>query len=205
MPTVVVLQDNEPVDDGSFDFIGEFVVTVSVDIFCLKLGSAAAVKSTGSERRESVKTQFGDAQVSLGLPGTKDNSRKAELKRNGELKRGLKRKGESRVDVCEEQPYGAITRDPHELIPSSPSWAVDTYPLGSVYHRVFLYHNERVGHPYGYIYIIDHPTWRTIVPLDEHPANVPQEEDLHMFIALNGDLAPHPAEYTDSITNRLFY
>ncbi|KAH8980972.1 hypothetical protein EDB86DRAFT_2835080 [Lactarius hatsudake] len=55
------------------------------------------VKSTGSEKRESVKTQFGDAQVSLGFPGTKDNSRKARLKRKGERKCGLKRKGESRV------------------------------------------------------------------------------------------------------------
>ncbi|KAH8977270.1 hypothetical protein EDB86DRAFT_3092680 [Lactarius hatsudake] len=97
------------------------------------------------------------------------------------------------------------TRDPHELIPSSPSWAVDVYPLGAVYHRVFLYHNERVAKPYGYIYIVDHPTWRTIVPLDEPPTDVPQEEDLHAFIALNGDLAPHPAEYPDSITNCLFY
>ncbi|KAH9005408.1 hypothetical protein EDB86DRAFT_3071106 [Lactarius hatsudake] len=97
------------------------------------------------------------------------------------------------------------TRDPRELIPSSPPWAVDVYPLGSVYHRVFLYHNERVAKPYGYIYIVDHPSWRTIVPLDEPPINVPQEEDLHAFIALNGDLAPHPAEYPDSITNRLFY
>ncbi|KAH8992139.1 hypothetical protein EDB86DRAFT_3079408 [Lactarius hatsudake] len=97
------------------------------------------------------------------------------------------------------------TRDPRELIPSSPSWAVDVYPIGSVYHRVFLYHNERVAKPYGYIYIVDHPSWRTIVPLDEPPVDVPQEEDLHAFIALNGDLAPHPAEYPDSITNRLFY
>ncbi|KAH8989586.1 hypothetical protein EDB86DRAFT_3080856 [Lactarius hatsudake] len=85
------------------------------------------------------------------------------------------------------------------------SWAVDIYPLGTVYHRVFLYHNERVTKPYGYIYIVDHPSWRTIVPLDEPPANVPQEEDLHAFIALNGDLAPHPAEYPDTISNRLFY
>ncbi|KAH8977776.1 Hsp70 protein-domain-containing protein [Lactarius hatsudake] len=91
------------------------------------------------------------------------------------------------------------TRDPHELIPSSPSWAVDTYPLGAVYHRVFLYHNERVAKPYGYIYIVDHPSWRTIVPLDEPPTDVPQEEDLHTFIALNGDLAPHPAEQTSVV------
>ncbi|KAH8983846.1 hypothetical protein EDB86DRAFT_3085067 [Lactarius hatsudake] len=32
-------------------------------------------KSTGSEERKSVKTQFGDAQVSLGFPGTEDSSR----------------------------------------------------------------------------------------------------------------------------------
>ncbi|KAH8977964.1 hypothetical protein EDB86DRAFT_2837167 [Lactarius hatsudake] len=97
------------------------------------------------------------------------------------------------------------TRDPRELIPSSPSWAVDEYPVGSQYHQVFLYHNERVAKPYGYIYIVDHPSWRTIVPVEDPPANVPQAEDLHAFIALNGDLAPHPAEYSDAITNRLFY
>ncbi|KAH8984698.1 hypothetical protein EDB86DRAFT_2833429 [Lactarius hatsudake] len=97
------------------------------------------------------------------------------------------------------------TRDPHELIPSSPSWAVDTYPSGSVYHHVFLYLNEHVGRPYGYIYIVDHPTWTTIVALNKPPADIPQEEDLHTFIALNEDLAPHPAEYTNAITNRLFY
>ncbi|KAH8980040.1 hypothetical protein EDB86DRAFT_2835557 [Lactarius hatsudake] len=40
-------------------------------------------KSMGLERRESVKTQFGGAQVSLGLPGTEDNSKKARLKHKG--------------------------------------------------------------------------------------------------------------------------
>ncbi|KAH8977160.1 hypothetical protein EDB86DRAFT_3093001 [Lactarius hatsudake] len=54
-------------------------------------------KSVGSEEHEPVKTQFGDAQVSLGFPGTEDNSRKAELKCKGERRRRLKRKGESRV------------------------------------------------------------------------------------------------------------
>ncbi|KAH8977661.1 hypothetical protein EDB86DRAFT_2837508 [Lactarius hatsudake] len=97
------------------------------------------------------------------------------------------------------------TRDPRELIPSSPSRAVDTYPVGSQYHQVFLYHNERVARPYGYIYIVDHPSWRTVVPVEDPPVDVPQAEDLHAFIALNGDLAPHPAEYTNAITNRLFY
>ncbi|KAH8978196.1 hypothetical protein EDB86DRAFT_2836977 [Lactarius hatsudake] len=96
-------------------------------------------------------------------------------------------------------------KDPHELIPSSPLWAVDMYPLGSVYHRTFLYHNEHVGRPYGYIFIIDHPTWTAITALNEAPVGIPQAEDIHAFIALNGDLAPHPAEYTDTITNRLFY
>ncbi|KAH8979860.1 hypothetical protein EDB86DRAFT_2835659 [Lactarius hatsudake] len=43
-------------------------------------------KSTGSERRKSIKTQFEDAQVSLGFPGTKDNSRSTRLKRKGEQK-----------------------------------------------------------------------------------------------------------------------
>ncbi|KAH8976854.1 hypothetical protein EDB86DRAFT_2838927 [Lactarius hatsudake] len=111
--------------------------------------------------------------------------------------------GKTRITILGSPPFE--TRDPCELIPSSPSWAVDAYPLGLVYHRVFLYHNKRVTKPYGYIYIVDHPSWRTIVPLDEPPVNIPQEEDLHAFIALNGDLAPHPAEYTDAITNRLFY
>ncbi|KAH8987780.1 hypothetical protein EDB86DRAFT_3081963 [Lactarius hatsudake] len=59
------------------------------------------VKSTGSEEREPAKAQFDDAQVSLGFPGTKDNSRKARLKRNGEQKYGLKRKGESKVFQAE--------------------------------------------------------------------------------------------------------
>ncbi|KAH9007178.1 hypothetical protein EDB86DRAFT_3069846 [Lactarius hatsudake] len=95
------------------------------------------------------------------------------------------------------------TRDPRELILSSPPWAVDTYPVGLIYHRVFLYHNKQVAKPYGYIYIVDHPMWRTIVPVEDPPANVPQADDLHAFITLNGDLAPHPAEYPDAITNRL--
>ncbi|KAH8994653.1 hypothetical protein EDB86DRAFT_3078000 [Lactarius hatsudake] len=56
----------------------------------------AKSKSTGSERRESVRTQFEGAQVSLDLPGTKDNSRGTRLKRKGRAKDGLKRKGESR-------------------------------------------------------------------------------------------------------------
>ncbi|KAH8977076.1 hypothetical protein EDB86DRAFT_3093347 [Lactarius hatsudake] len=51
----------------------------------------------GIEERELVKAQFGDAQVSLGFPGTEDNSGKTGLKRKGERKRRLKRKGESRV------------------------------------------------------------------------------------------------------------
>ncbi|KAH8980911.1 hypothetical protein EDB86DRAFT_2835095 [Lactarius hatsudake] len=59
--------------------------------------------------------------------------------------------------------------------------------------------------PYGYIFIIDHPSWTSITALDEAPAGIPQAKDLHAFITLNGDLAPHPAEYTDAITNRLFY
>ncbi|KAH8980439.1 hypothetical protein EDB86DRAFT_2835330 [Lactarius hatsudake] len=58
------------------------------------------LKSTGLEERESVKTQFGDAQVSLGFPGTEDNSRKARLKRKGKQKRRLKCKGESRIVRC---------------------------------------------------------------------------------------------------------
>ncbi|KAH8984282.1 hypothetical protein EDB86DRAFT_3084637 [Lactarius hatsudake] len=54
-------------------------------------------ESTGLEEREPVKAQFGDAQVSLGFPGTEDNSKGARLKRNGERKYRLKRKGESKV------------------------------------------------------------------------------------------------------------
>ncbi|KAH8980621.1 hypothetical protein EDB86DRAFT_2835234 [Lactarius hatsudake] len=97
------------------------------------------------------------------------------------------------------------TRDPRELILSSPPWAVDTYPLGSVYHCTFLYHNEQVGQPYGCIFVVDHPTWTSITALDKPPVGIPQTEDLHTFITLNRDLAPHPAEYPDAITNRLFY
>ncbi|KAH8996077.1 hypothetical protein EDB86DRAFT_3077183 [Lactarius hatsudake] len=82
---------------------------------------------------------------------------------------------------------------------------MDTYPPGSVYHQAFLYHNERVGRPYGYIFIVNHPTWTSITALDEPPVSIPQAEDIRTFIALNGDLAPHPAEYPDAITNRLFY
>ncbi|KAH8978931.1 hypothetical protein EDB86DRAFT_2836300 [Lactarius hatsudake] len=61
------------------------------------------------------------------------------------------------------------------------------------------------GRPYSYIFIVDHPTWTSITALDEPPVGIPQLEDIHAFIALNGDLAPHPAEYPDAITNRLFY
>ncbi|KAH8979220.1 hypothetical protein EDB86DRAFT_2836069 [Lactarius hatsudake] len=59
--------------------------------------------------------------------------------------------------------------------------------------------------PYGYIYVVDHPSWTSVTALDNTPIGIPQVEDLHAFIALNGDLAPHPAEYTNTITNRLFY
>ncbi|KAH8979715.1 hypothetical protein EDB86DRAFT_2835741 [Lactarius hatsudake] len=58
------------------------------------------VKSTGSEECESIRTQFSDAQVSLGFPGTEDNSRETGLKCNGERKYRLKHKGESRVVRC---------------------------------------------------------------------------------------------------------
>ncbi|KAH8989509.1 hypothetical protein EDB86DRAFT_3245193 [Lactarius hatsudake] len=50
--------------------------------------------------RELVKTQFGDVQVLLGFPGTKDNSGKTRLKRKGERKRRLKHRGESRIIRC---------------------------------------------------------------------------------------------------------
>ncbi|KAH8979508.1 hypothetical protein EDB86DRAFT_3140335 [Lactarius hatsudake] len=36
--------------------------------------------------------------------------------------------------------------------------------------------------------------WTSITALDEPPVGIPQEEDIHTFITLNGDLAPRPAE-----------
>ncbi|KAH8979678.1 hypothetical protein EDB86DRAFT_3088650 [Lactarius hatsudake] len=99
----------------------------------------------------------------------------------------------------------ADTRDPRELIPSSPSWAVDTYPIGTICHKTYLYHNERVGRPYGYIFILDHPTWTSIRPIEDPPVGIPQLDDIHGFIALDGSLVPHPAEYPDTPTNRLWY
>ncbi|KAH9000025.1 hypothetical protein EDB86DRAFT_2828078 [Lactarius hatsudake] len=59
--------------------------------------------------------------------------------------------------------------------------------------------------PYGYIYIVDHPTWTSIVPVEDPPIGVPQAEDIHGFIALNRDLVPHPAEYPDAPSNRLWF
>ncbi|KAH8987740.1 hypothetical protein EDB86DRAFT_3081925 [Lactarius hatsudake] len=97
------------------------------------------------------------------------------------------------------------TRDPRELIPSSPSWAVDAYPAGTILHKTFLYYNERVGRPYGYIYILDHPTWTSIVPVEDPPVGIPQLEDIHGYIALDGSLVPHPAEYPDAPSNRLWF
>ncbi|KAH8986995.1 hypothetical protein EDB86DRAFT_2832524 [Lactarius hatsudake] len=89
--------------------------------------------------------------------------------------------------------------------PKFPSWTVDIYPLGSICHKTYLYYNERVGRPYGYIYIVDHPSWTSIVPVEDPPIGVPQHEDIHGFIALNGDLVPHPAEYPDAPSNRLWF
>ncbi|KAH8998870.1 hypothetical protein EDB86DRAFT_2828399 [Lactarius hatsudake] len=96
-------------------------------------------------------------------------------------------------------------KDPHELILKFPSWAVDMYPIGSVCHKAFLYLNKHVGWPYGYIYIVDHPTWTSIVAVKDPPVGIPQSEDIHAYIALNGDLAPHPAEYPDAPANRLWF
>ncbi|KAH8977988.1 hypothetical protein EDB86DRAFT_2837144 [Lactarius hatsudake] len=49
------------------------------------------------------------------------------------------------------------------------------------------------------------PTWTSIVPVEDPPIGVPQAEDIHGFIALNRDLVPHPAEYPDAPSNRLWF
>ncbi|KAH8992150.1 hypothetical protein EDB86DRAFT_2830576 [Lactarius hatsudake] len=41
--------------------------------------------------------------------------------------------------------------------------------------------------------------------IEDPPATIPQLEDIHAYIALNGDLAPHPAEYPDAPANRLWF
>ncbi|KAH9000026.1 hypothetical protein EDB86DRAFT_3075420 [Lactarius hatsudake] len=97
------------------------------------------------------------------------------------------------------------TRDPRELIPSSPSRAVDVYPIGTICHKTFLYYNERVGRPYGYIWILDHPTWTSIVPVEDPPEGIPILEEIHGYIALDGSLVPHPAEYPDAPSNHLWF
>ncbi|KAH8998299.1 hypothetical protein EDB86DRAFT_2828566 [Lactarius hatsudake] len=50
------------------------LVATQYDVYC--------AKSTGSEERKSVETQFDDAQVPLGFPGTEGSSRSQRLKCN---------------------------------------------------------------------------------------------------------------------------
>ncbi|KAH8981955.1 hypothetical protein EDB86DRAFT_2834655 [Lactarius hatsudake] len=59
--------------------------------------------------------------------------------------------------------------------------------------------------PYGYIYILDHPSWTSLVPIEDPPVGIPQLEDIHGFIAIDGSLVPHPAEYYDAPSNRLWF
>jgi len=79
------------------------------------------------------------------------------------------------------------------------------YPLDAVYHKVYLYFNERVAAPYGSLYVIDHITWDDLITASVAPIGITQEDDLHGYFGLDGRLLPHPRHYPQSFANPNYY
>ena len=88
--------------------------------------------------------------------------------------------------------------------PEFPSWAVD-YPLDSVFHKVFLYRNERVATPYCTFYVVDHESFEDLKPSATIPIGLPQAEDLHGYPGLDDRFQPHPSHYPLTRSNCNYY
>ncbi|KAH9161977.1 hypothetical protein EDB89DRAFT_2080070 [Lactarius sanguifluus] len=82
---------------------------------------------------------------------------------------------------------------------------VDIYPIGSIYHSVYLYLNKHVANPYLHLYIINHPSWTDLKILDHPPIGVPQGEDLHGYRGDGDELFQHPSHFPQSPANRNYY
>ncbi|KAH8999550.1 hypothetical protein EDB92DRAFT_1941187 [Lactarius akahatsu] len=72
------------------------------------------------------------------------------------------------------------------------------YPVGTVTHKIHLYHNKRVTSPYHTFYILNSPTWTYARYITKVPAGIPIHEDIHAYFGLDECILPHPAFYSDA-------
>ncbi|KAH9030849.1 hypothetical protein EDB83DRAFT_2525871 [Lactarius deliciosus] len=75
------------------------------------------------------------------------------------------------------------------------AYKVDSYPIGSVCHRVYLYLNPRVASPYTFLYIVDHDTWDDLRIVAAPPPSLPLGDDLHGYEDRTGALRVHPVDF----------